>query len=139
MRAPDFVPSFGYEHPDLGDNPLPDPFLEADMFLTRRIAETIEQHYFGHAFDVRVSHQQGIVKIKIPQLMPRAEDWWCVHIAHLANDPGLKAIVRACGELLEVFGVPRLAYDREAFIAAIESVKALENKKKRHGLILARS
>lgn len=140
MRERDYLPAFGYEHPDGIDDPLPDPFLEADLALARRIGAAIEQHYFGHAFDVRVSHEQGIVKIKIPQLMPKSEDWWCVHIAALANDPALRCIVRACGEILETFGVARCAYDREAFIAAIEAVKAIENKKRQvRGLILARS
>jgi len=124
MRQPDFVPCLGYQHPDLNDDPQPDPFVAADFALTRRIAEVIERHYFGQPFSVKVSHEQGVVMIQIAPLMG-STNWWCVHIADLNTDPTMKAIVRACGDILERYNIPRCAYDREAFIAAAESVPLL--------------
>lgn len=124
MRTPDFVPRFGYSHPDGNDDPLPDPFIEADFFLTRRIGEIVERHYFGQPFSVKVSHEQGVVQIQIPILMG-AENWWCVHIDDLANDPDMRCVVKACGEILERYNIPRCAYDREAFMAARDSIPLL--------------
>jgi hypothetical protein len=124
MRQPDFVPRLGYAHPDQNDDPLPDPFMAADFGLTHKIAEVIERHYFGQPFSVKVSHEQGIVQIQIAQLMG-AIDWWVVHINDLQCDPNMRCIVRACGEILERFNIPRCAYDREAFIAANASIPLL--------------
>jgi hypothetical protein len=121
MRPTDFVARFGHQHPDLNDDPRPDPFLEADLALSRRVAEVIERHYFGHPFKVVVRHDQGIVQIQIPKLMP-ATRWFVVYIADLNADPGMKAIVRGCGDILERYNLPRCAYDREQFIAALQSV-----------------
>jgi hypothetical protein len=124
MRIPDFKAGFGYSHPDQGDDPGPDPFVEADFLLTRQIAEVIERHYFGQPFQVVVSHRDGIVKINIPALMGSIH-WYVVHIAQLHSDPQMKSIVRGCGDILERFNIPRTAYDREEYIAAVQSVPIL--------------
>lgn len=124
MAQPDFVPRFGYQHPDLNDEPRPDPFVEADYSLSRRIAEIIERHYFGQPFMVKVSHEQGIVQIQIPALMG-AINWFVVHIADLSTDPGLKRIVQGCGDILERFSIPRSAYSREDYITALQAVPLL--------------
>jgi hypothetical protein len=121
---PDFVPRFGYQHPDLHDDPRPDPHVAADYALTRRIAEVIERHYFGQPFSVKVSHAQGVVLIQIPQLMG-ATNYFVVHIADLATDPQMKAIIRGCGDILERYNIPRCGYDREAFVAALKSIPIL--------------
>lgn len=126
MADTDFVGRLAYRHPDHGDDdPRPDPFIHADFHLTRQIAEVVEQHYFGHPFRVVVDHRQGIVKVQLPHLMP-AICWYVVHISDLNSDPGFKQIVRACGDILERYKLPRAAYDRQDFIAAVHSVPIIQ-------------
>lgn len=118
----DFIARMGHQRPD--DPSRPDPYVAVDLALSKCIAEVIEQHYFGHPFKVIVRHEQGIVQIQIPQLMPKNR-WFVIHISQLQNDPGMKAVVRACGDILERYNLPRSAYDREQFIAAVQSIPVI--------------
>lgn len=124
MSVPDYVARLAYQHPDLGDDPRPDPFVQADLALTRRIAEIVEKHYFGQPFQIVVSHRDGIVKINIPALMGSIH-WFVVHISELSNDSGFRKIVQGCGDILERFHIPRAAYDREEYIAAVQAMPLL--------------
>lgn len=118
QRARLFNPKFGYAHPDMGDDPQHDPFQAADIALTKQIAAVIEFHYPGHPWFVNVSHEDGIVQISLPALMgPRWKH--VVHIWRLKSDPGMRSIVRACGEILERFGLPRNRYSHSDFRAAL--------------------
>ena len=104
------APGEGLEH---------DPYAVADLTLTTRIAEKLEQHYPAHPWMVKVSHAQGVAMIKIPILM-KASEHWVLHIARLACDPGLRAVVRAGGEILERYNVPRHAFRIDDFLTARE-------------------
>ena len=108
-----------YEAPGEGNEV--DPYLAADLALTKRIAETLERHYSSHPWMVSVTHAQGVAMIKLPILMKR-DQVYVIHIANLANDPGLKTVVRAGGELLERFAVPRSDFRLDDFLTVRERV-----------------
>lgn len=94
-----------------------DPFIAADLALTKRIAETLEQHYPGHAWMVRVTHAGGIAQIALPILMPRNQ-FFVLHLHRLSGDPGLKAVIRAGGDILERYNLPRQAFSLDDFLQA---------------------
>lgn len=127
----DFLPAFGYEHPDLDDEPRPDPFARADLELTRKIAAVVDFHYLGQPFMIKVSHEQGIVQIQIPALMG-ANNWFVVYISTLKSDPGLRSIVRGCGHILEAYSIPRAHFDRDHYLKALN---AMPIGRRQHGYV----
>lgn len=116
-----YLPKLGYEHPDLNDNPRPDPFAQADLDLAKRIGAVVDLHYLGQPFFIKVCHDQGMVQIKLPALMPR-NSWYAVPIRYLAADPGMKCIINACGYLLERYNIPRSNFDRDHYLAALTAI-----------------
>lgn len=126
-----FLPKLGYEHPDLNDKPRVDPFAAADLELMKRIAHTVDVHYCGQPFHIRVSHQDGIVRLQLPILMG-ASNWYVVKIADLKSDPGLREVIRGCGELLERYRIPRAGFDRDHYVAALN---AMPLTRRRHGYV----
>lgn len=121
MRNDGFLPRLGYEHPDQNDEPRPDPFASADLDLTKKIAAIIDFHYLGQPFLVKVSHEQGVVQIQIPALMG-ATNWFVIPIRYLKSDPGMKHIVRGCGDILERYNIPRAHFDRDHYVAALTAI-----------------
>lgn len=110
-----------------------DPFRQRDLFLTNRIAETIDLHYPGHPWKVIVSHQQGVVRIQIPHFMG-VQNWYVIKIKNLTSDPGLRRVVRACGEILERYQIPRSNFSRDHFVNALNAIP--QNKRGRiHGYV----
>jgi hypothetical protein len=111
----------GYSHPDGDDEPELDPFERADMDLAAKCGAVIRFHYPGHHFQVVADHKQGIVRIRIPQLMrggAASGPWWyIVKIREL--DQSLSAVKRACGELLERFRLPRSLINHADWMAAV--------------------
>lgn len=118
-------------HPDLDDDPTEDPHVQADVALTNRIATVIEQHYAGHPWMIEVSHAQRCAFISIPLFMGQTK--WVLHIDKLASDPGLRAVVRAAGEILERYRIPRQRFSPDHFLAALHGIPA--NRRGRAGLI----
>ena len=102
-----------------GDGSEIDPFAAADLALTKRVAAKLEMHYPAHPWMVKVSHQQGVVLIKLPMVMKRNEEW-VLHISTMKSDPGLKCVMRAAGEILERHAMPRHGFALDAFLAARE-------------------
>lgn len=94
-----------------------DPYLAADLALTKRIAEKLEAHYPAHPWMVTVTHAQGIAAIKLPLVMKRNQAF-ILHIDKLGNDPSLRAVVRAGGELLEKYNMPRHGFALDRFLQA---------------------
>ncbi len=88
------------------------------MALTREIARVIGHHYPGWLWYVEVSHKRGIVKITIPILFGNW-GYYC-HISKI--DPGMKSIIRGCGELLESKGLPRSQFSAADWIAAKNTI-----------------
>ena len=92
----------------------------ADLALTMRIAETLERHYPGHPWMVQVSHDSGCAFIKLPIVMKSMERY-VLHIDKLNMDPALRAVVRAGGELLERYNMPRTGFSLDPFLSAREA------------------
>lgn len=106
--------TFGYERQ--GDEAV-DPHAGHDLALTKRIAETLERHYPSHPWMVEVSHANGVVFISLPIVMKRNQKF-VLHTDNLKVDPGLRAVVRAGGEILERHNVPRSGFRLDHFLHA---------------------
>lgn len=107
----------GHDH--TGEPDDVDPCLAADLALTKRIAEKLEQHYPAHPWMVTVTHAQGVAMIKLPLVMKRNQAF-VLHIDRLGSDPGLRAVVRAGGEILERYHMPRHGFALDRFLQARE-------------------
>lgn len=108
-----------YQHPDLGDEPEHDPFAQADIRLARAVGGMLNSHYPGHAWYVEVNHKQGVVMINIPVLM--GQQRYVVKLHTLKSDPGMRSIVRAGGEILERYRMPRSGISIDEFQAALSA------------------
>ena len=105
-----------------------------DLALTKAVAATMETHYPGHPWRVEVSHRQGIIKIQLPILMG-ATNWYVVHITSLGNwTIGQRKIMRACGEILERYRIPRHNFSLDHFLAARSAIPI---HRRSHGFVPA--
>lgn len=94
-----------------------DPFFDADLSLTKRIAAILEFHYPAHPWQVEVSHAKGCVFMSLPAVMKRNEKF-VLHTEALKTDPGLRSVMRAAGEILERYNMPRMGFKLDDFLAA---------------------
>lgn len=115
-----------YEHPDLGDDPREDALKAADLRMARNIGGLLETTYPGHPWFVEVSHAQGVVMISLPALM--GQNRYVVKLHELKSDPGMKAIVRGCGEILERYRLPRAGFSPTEFQAALRRHPIYRNR-----------
>lgn len=97
-----------------------DPHIAADTALARKVGETLQRHYADHPWLVEVDHAQGVVMISLPIIMPRNRKY-VLHTSSLAADPGLRAVIRAGGEILERYNVPRSGFSLDRFLEAREA------------------
>ena len=94
-----------------------DPFRQADLEMAKRVWQVLHWHYPSHCWGVSVDHQQGIVQI----ILPVFSDWsFVVKISDLKGDPAMKAVVRAGGEMLERWRMPRSGLDPVHFAQALK-------------------
>lgn len=99
-----------------------DPHLQADLALTKTIADKLQRHYPGHPWLVEVTHAQGIATITIPLFTGRSGTTkYVLHISKLKTDPGLRSVVRAGGEILERLAIPRNQFSAAHFMDALNS------------------
>ena len=122
------VVKVNYEHPDLGDDPRPDPHAYADIALAKRIGEVLQFHYPAHPWYVEVEHVHGIAKVSIPALMGWTA-YFVIHLGSLSVDPSMKIVVKAGGEILERYKLPRNKYDFFAFAEACRKVNYIDWRK----------
>lgn len=97
-----------------------DPYVAADLALTKQIAEVLERHYPCHPWMVEVSHAKGCAFISLPLIMKRNQKY-VLHISSLKADPGMRSVMRAAGEVLERHNVPRVGFGLDAFLRARDS------------------
>lgn len=117
--------SFKYDSNDSDTNdPRADAHLNADLSLARALAELKEREYPGHPFEFEVNSAQGVVLISIPALMGPINRY-VIHVRDLYGDPRLERVKRACGELLERYGIARAGYSRDDFAAAVTAKPVL--------------
>lgn len=98
------------------DVPLDDAVLAVDVY------GKLADHYPGHQWRTTADHRAGVVTIQLLyQGVERKEGlWgWVLKISQL--DPSLTAVVRAGGELLERFKLPRGAAPEDVVRRALEN------------------
>lgn len=88
-----------------------DPFAHADMALSKNISETLMAHYPDHFWFVRVDCAQGVAFIRIPILMGATLNY-ILPLALLAGDPSNRCVMRAGGEILERYRIPRSGLEK---------------------------
>ncbi len=125
------TPKIQYERPGLGEVDEADPFKAADLFLTGQVADVLQRHYPGHAWLIEVSHAQGVVMLSIPLFMGRNK--FVLHMTNLKSDPGLRRVVRAGGEILERYRIPRQRFGLDHFLTALDAVPI--HKRAHHGVL----
>ena len=82
----------------------------ADIALAAAVYHKLEEHYPGHRWAVNADHAAGIVTVQLLYLdrLNTPKGWgFVLLIAKLDGDPTMRSAVRAGGELLERFGLPR--------------------------------
>jgi hypothetical protein len=88
-----------------------------DVDLARAIGAKLSEAFPGHPWFVEVDSVGGMVHISIPALM---HNWrFNLRLRDLASDPGWKAVIKAGGEILERWNIPRSTIDVAAFNAAL--------------------
>lgn len=96
----------------------------ADMDLASRIMAELQRYYAGHRWHVEANHEAGTVVLKLNYTTKLGRLSNCgvlLHIVGLGDGGSMRKIMRAGGELLERWGLPRTVY-REG-----DGLKALEN------------
>lgn len=95
--------------------------LPAELAICKRIGELLGKHYPGHPFMVEVNFVQGLAHISIPVLLG---NWaYLLKLDNIANHADFtSAVVKAGGEILERFGIPRSTIDVAAYLKAFGSI-----------------
>lgn len=88
-----------------------DPFIPFDMAASKNIAAVLFKHYPHHLWAVRADCRQGVAMITIPCLMGPTLNY-ILKLTDLANDPAMRAVMRAGGEILERYNIPRSGLDK---------------------------
>lgn len=124
----------GYQHPDLGDDNLPDLYAAADAELTQGIVRALKSdpQTNGPLWYVEVSHETGIVKINIPTLMSPNKAF-VIKIESLLDDLMLRKVIKGCCELMERFNIPRTGFSEADLMAAIHKNPLGHRGKYRNG------
>lgn len=100
--------SVGYQRSSVAN----DRHAEFDMTLAREVGRTLLAHYPGHFWAVECDSKQGICTITIPILLGN----WKYIIPLTRLNPQM--VLRAGGEILERFKIPRSSLDLAAFLDA---------------------
>lgn len=104
-----------------------DPFtntterVPAELALCKRIGDLLSKHYAGHPWMVNVDAKQGIAQISIPVLLG---NWsYILHMDKIDD----QVIVKAGGEILERFKIPRTTIDIAAYLTALDTIPMIGN------------
>jgi hypothetical protein len=87
-------------------------YAEFDMTLAREAGLTLHNHYRGHLWSVEVDSRQGVCFITIPILLGN----WKYIIPLKMLNPAM--VIKAGGEILERFNLPRSRIDFASFLEA---------------------
>lgn len=106
-----------------------DAMKAADMRLVKRIGNCLEFHHPGHFFRVTVDHELRLVRIELPPLLETPYSY-NIPISVLSCDPGLRTIIRAAGEILERYQMPRTRWDADQYRTAVKAQPIHANRRK---------
>jgi hypothetical protein len=98
------------------------PLAAADEAVCRTACEELSRFYPEHLWYVEVNHEAGTVSIDLPyQKPPHLRQYgFMLHLSTVLGADGGKRLMRAGGELLERFGLPRSMAQPEANAMAQE-------------------
>lgn len=97
-----------------------DPYAAADAELAQKIYSVVNRYYPNHPWKIISNIEQGIVQINLPLFM--GINYYVIKVSHLKNDPSLKLVKNACGEILERYQIPRQGFDRDHFQTAVAAM-----------------
>lgn len=104
-----------------------DRFKKQDIALAKAVAEVLMGHYAGHMWQVSACYRTGIVKIRLPFL---PQNWhYIIRIDELKGDPTLRSVMRAGGEILERYKVPRVSGNFTDLLGKVPILKPKRNGK----------
>jgi hypothetical protein len=97
-----------------------DPFVKAKIETAKWTGEKLQQFFPGHPWFVEVKGDRwnAVVMIQIRGIMP-ADRWYVLKFRDLLTDAGGRMIMRAGGELLERYGIPRQGFSLTAWKDAL--------------------
>ena len=113
-RAPKVTSKTEYENKWSGVKA--DDAQARDIELATIIGDKLTEHYPGHPWYVEVDSNGRMVHISIPVLMHNHR--FNIRMRDLHSDPGLKLVIRAGGEILERWKMPRTTMNVADFKAA---------------------
>lgn len=92
------------------------PFAAADEAVCRAAIAELSRFYPEHVWYVEVNHEAGVVNIDLPFNKPKHLQLYGyqLHLSTVLGADGAKRLMRAGGELLERFGLPRGAAPADA-------------------------
>ena len=83
----------------------------ADYDIAKRIAETLNKHYPGHLWGVTANHETGVATVLNLRLSGR---WgFIIKLSEILDDPHLKKVITAGGEILERYRISRGQFDQD--------------------------
>jgi hypothetical protein len=123
IRMPNVVRPKAYGHTVARPYGDATPMSAAERALQKCVAEVVLRHYPGHAWAIDVPPGQGVVNISIPLFMGYINKW-NIPVSMLKSDPGMRLVVRACGEILERYKIPRGGFLPDRFVEVVEKIPA---------------
>jgi hypothetical protein len=85
--------------------------LVDDMGLAKRVGEALHKHYPGYLWGVHVRSDQGVLMVYNLRL---SGQWgFVLKLRDVYQDPTLKCVMRAGGEILERYSLSRSKMDAE--------------------------
>lgn len=94
-------------------------FHAANERLAHRIMQKLLAHYDCPFWNISAEIEHGIVKIWLQNF----SQWpYIIKISTLKADPGLKSVVKAGGELLERFKIPRSSFSVADYLSATRAM-----------------
>lgn len=96
--------------------------IPAEVALCKRIFRVLDAHYPGHPWSIEVDFGQGMAKVSIPPLL--GFNWgYLIRLDELDR----AAIIKAGGEILERFRIPRSTVNINAYMDAKGRIPLLGN------------
>jgi hypothetical protein len=92
-----------------------------DLMLAIRAQDVLKHHYPYHLWGVNVNSEQGIMAIKAFNISARYGV--LLHLRRVYQDPDLKCVMRAGGEILERASMIRGRWNGEELPMIIEGVR----------------
>jgi len=78
-----------------------------DISLAKRCADTLNKHYPGHLWAVHINDDKLGGTLVIRNLSLSFEYGYVLHLKRIYQDPNLKCVMLAAGEILERAGIKR--------------------------------